>query len=140
LQDNINDYKWRHHNYPLNQMFGIHTQIPSLLINQHSIDNVKEAQDYIARLHAIPALFSQVIDGLKLREKKGIVPPKFVFPYITESSMNVIAGAPFDTGEDSALLSDFTKKVNKLEIEQAEKDALIAGAVSALKDSVKLGY
>lgn len=140
LQDNINDYKWRHHNYPLNQMFGIHTQIPSLLINQHSIDNAKEAQDYIARLHAIPALFTQVIDGLNLREKKGIVPPKFVFPFITESSINVITGAPFDEGEDSALLSDFTKKVKKLEIGQAEKDALIADAVSALKDSVKPGY
>ena len=140
LQDNINDFKWRHHNYPLNQMFGIHTQIPSLLINQHSIDNVKEAQDYIARLHAIPSLFSQVIDGLNIREKKGIVPPKFVFPYIIESSMNVIAGAPFDEGEDSALLSDFTKKVNTLEIGQAEKDALIVDAVSALKGSVKLGY
>ena len=140
LQDNINDFKWRHHNYPLNQMFGIHTQIPSLLINQHSIDNVKEAQDYIARLHAIPSLFSQVIDGLNIREKKGIVPPKFVFPYIIESSMNVIAGAPFDEGEDSALLSDFTKKVNTLEIGQAEKDALIVDVVSALKGSVKLGY
>ena len=140
LQDNINDYKWRHHNYPLNQMFGIHTQIPSLLINQHSIDNAKEAQDYIARLHAIPALFTQVIDGFNLREKKGIVPPKFVFPFITESSINVITGAPFDEGEDSALLSDFTKKVKKLEIGQAEKDALIADAVSALKDSVKPGY
>ncbi|MFT4788108.1 MAG: hypothetical protein ACI8R9_002528 [Paraglaciecola sp.] len=140
LQDNINDYKWRHHNYPLNQMFGIHSQVPSLLINQHSIGDVKEAQDYIARLNAIPTLFAQVIDGLNIREKKGIVPPKFVFPYIIESSMNVISGAPFVEGDDGALLADFRKKVNKLEIEQAEKDALIANAISALKDSVKPGY
>ncbi|MFQ3236599.1 MAG: hypothetical protein ACI9C4_002172 [Paraglaciecola sp.] len=140
LQDDINDYKWRHHNYPLNQMFGIHSQVPSLLINQHTIGNVKEAQDYIARLHAIPKLFSQVIDSLNIREEMGIVPPKFVFPYITESSMNVITGAPFDEGDNSALLSDFTKKVNKLEIEQSEKDVLIANAIIALKASVKPGY
>lgn len=140
LQDGISDFKWRYHNYPLNQMFGAHTQPPSLLINQHSIASVKEAQDYIARLNGIPKLFSQVIDGLNVRAEKGIIPPKFVFPYIVESSMNIIKGAPFEEGEDSTLLADFTKKVNKLEIEQTEKDALIADAVAALKASVKPGY
>jgi uncharacterized protein (DUF885 family) len=140
LQDNIDDYKWRHHNYPLNQMFGIHSQVPSLLINQHTIDNVKEAQDYIARLNAIPELFAQVIDGLRIRQEKGIVPPKFVFPFVIESSMNVISGAPFDKGDNSALLADFSKKINKLEIQPSEKEALIAKAVSALQGSVKSAY
>ena len=35
LEQQIADYQWRHHNYPVNQMFGVHSQIPALLINQH---------------------------------------------------------------------------------------------------------
>ena len=37
LEQQIADYQWRHHNYPVNQMFGVHSSIPALLINQHSI-------------------------------------------------------------------------------------------------------
>ena len=33
LEQQIADYQWRHHNYPVNQMFGVHSQIPALLIN-----------------------------------------------------------------------------------------------------------
>ncbi len=62
LQNRIDDYKWRYHNYPLNQMFGFHSRIPSLLINQHKIVDEKDAEAYIARLNAIPRLFIQVAD------------------------------------------------------------------------------
>ena len=37
LENDIADYKWRHHNYPVNQMFGLHSRVASLLINQHGI-------------------------------------------------------------------------------------------------------
>lgn len=36
LKDQIEDYQWRFHDYPVNQMFGLHSMVPSLLINQHS--------------------------------------------------------------------------------------------------------
>ena len=35
LENDIADYQWRFHNYPVNQMFGIHSQVPAFLINQH---------------------------------------------------------------------------------------------------------
>ncbi|TMO84392.1 DUF885 family protein, partial [Pseudoalteromonas ruthenica] len=49
-------------------------------------------------------------------------------------------GAPFEQGEDSTLLADFKRKVNALEIDQAEKDALISKATEALKTAVKPAY
>lgn len=140
LQNNIDDFKWRHHNYPFNQMFGIHSMVPSLLINQHTISDVKDARAYISRLNGISGLFDQAIDGLHIREEKGIIPPKFVFPHVINSSQNILTGAPFDEGDDSTLLADFKSKVTSLDINKAEKDKLIASAIKALKTEVKQGY
>jgi len=140
LQEEIADFKWRFHNYPLNQMFGIHSQIPSLLINSHPITSVTDAEGYISRLQGIAPLFDQVIEGINLRAEKGIIAPKFVYPYVISDSQNIISGAPFTEGENSTLLADFSKKVGDLEIDDFEKEKLIKKANEALKSSVKPGY
>ncbi|GAA72702.1 hypothetical protein P20439_2798 [Pseudoalteromonas sp. BSi20439] len=114
--------------------------VPAFLINQHQISNVKEANDYIARLNGVPGVFDQLITGLEIRADKNIIAPKFVFPHVIDSSKNIIKGAPFEQGEDSTLLADFKRKVNALKIDQAEKDALISKATEALKTAVKPAY
>jgi len=140
LENQIADFKWRFHNYPLNQMFGIHSRIPSLLINQHRIKEVADAEAYISRLEGIAPLFDQVIEGINIRAEKGIIAPKFVYPYVINDSQNIIKGAPFSEGENSTLLADFNKKIQALEITDFEKEKLISKATKALKGSVKLGY
>lgn len=140
IEESIADYKWRYHNYPLHQMHGMHSAIPAMLINQHGISDIQDAEDYISRLNAIPALFSQVIDGLNIREEKGIIAPKFVYPYIISDSKNIITGSPFDEGEDSTLLADFRSKVDALEIDDIKKEQLITDAILALKTNVRSSY
>ena len=140
LENDIADFKWRHHNYPVNQMFGLHSSVASLLINQHGISSVDDAEDYIARLNGLPALFEQLAENLQLRADKGIIAPKFVYPYVISDSKNIITGAPFDDGEASALWADFNKKVEGLEISDEERDQLIASAKTAFLESVKPAY
>ena len=140
LENSIADFKWRYHSYPVNQMYGTHSMIAAFLINQHSISDVKDAKAYISRLNGVPAVFDQLITDLEVRAEKGIIAPKFVFPHVIDSSKNIIKGAPFEQGDDSTLLSDFKRKVNKLEISQSEKDSLTADAVDALKSAVKPAY
>jgi uncharacterized protein (DUF885 family) len=140
LENSIADHKWRFHNYPVNQMFGLHSQIPAFLINQHSISSEKEAQDYISRVKGTEKLLKQLVDNLKLREERGIIAPKFVFEHVIRDSNNIITGAPFDNGEASTVLADFTRKVNKLDIDDAKKSALIQQVESSLKAHLKPGY
>ncbi|MCO7188144.1 MULTISPECIES: DUF885 domain-containing protein [unclassified Pseudoalteromonas] len=140
LENQIADYQWRFHNYPVNQMYGTHSMLPAFLINQHQITDVKDAQAYISRLNGIPAVFEQLVKNLEIRADKGIIAPKFVFPHVIDSSKNIIKGAPFVAGEDSTLLADFKRKVNKLDIADNEKQALIGEATEALKTAVKPAY
>jgi uncharacterized protein (DUF885 family) len=140
LENDIADFKWRHHNYPVNQMFGLHSSVASLLINQHGISNVDDAEGYISRLNGLPELFAQLADNLQLRAEKGIIAPKFVYPYVISDSKNIITGAPFDDSEPSALWEDFTSKVEQLELEESQREELLAAAEKAMLESVKPAY
>jgi uncharacterized protein (DUF885 family) len=140
LEQQIEDYQWRHHNYPVNQMFGVHSRVPALLINQHSITDVKQAHDYIARVKNSKVLLEQLIEQLSIRAEKGIIAPKFVFGHVIRDSKNLIVGAPFDDGADSTLYADFNKKIATLDISDTEKQALTAELTSALTTEFKAGY
>ncbi|PAW61461.1 MAG: DUF885 domain-containing protein [Opitutia bacterium Tous-C1TDCM] len=138
----IEGFRWRHHDYPVNQMFGRHTALVSLLISQHRIDDVKDAEAYVERLRGLKARLATVVENLEIRRAKGIVPPKFVFPIVLESSRGIVQGAPFDgSGKPSALLEDFEGKLAKLAGAEAPvKARLLAAAKDALLTSVKPGY
>jgi uncharacterized protein (DUF885 family) len=140
LEQDIADDKWRLYNYPVNQMYGYHTMVPSLLINQHRIDNESDAKAYIARLNGVPTLFKQLQEQLDKRAALGILPPKFVYPHAISASENILRGAPFQSGDDSTLLADFRSKVNALTLDDATKAMLLKEAEVALLSSVQPAY
>ena len=108
--------KWRYHSYPINQMRGVHSMIPSFLINQHLIADSAEAQAYIGSIAHTTGVIDQLLEQLKVREEKGIVPPKFVFPLVLKAIDNIISGAPFSEGDDSTILADFSQKVRAINL------------------------
>ncbi|MCF2876291.1 MULTISPECIES: DUF885 domain-containing protein [unclassified Tenacibaculum] len=141
LENQIADFKYRFHTYPVNQMHGMQAEIPAFLINMHQVSDVKDAENYIARLHNLKPLFAELVKGLKEREAKGIMPPKFVFAKVLDDSRNLIKGTPFDnSGKPSTLFNDFTNKVNALDIDAEQKKELIEKGTAALKESVLPAY
>ncbi len=140
LEQQISDYRWRHHSYPINQMYGMQSTTASFLINQHLIHTEQDALDYIARLRGVEKRFDQLIEQLNIREEMGIVAPKFVFGHALSDSRNILLGAPFSEGEESVLLADFKAKLEKLPLASERKKALTAQATEALSQQVKRGY
>lgn len=139
-ENSIVDHQYRFHNYPINQMFGLHSQVPSMLINMHQIADVSDAEAYVSRLQGVEAMFDQLIEGLKVREEMGIMTPKFVFPRVIEDSQNILKGQPFEDGEPGTLLADFSKKVEKIDIDEDKKKELLENGRRALLSSVKPAY
>ncbi len=134
-------YPYRYHNYPVNQMGGYQQELPAFMINIHRIDDVADAQAYIARLEKWHGAFQQIAAGLTTRAEKGILPPRFVYPYVVQDSRNVIVGRPFDASEsDSMLLADFKQKIKALNLDAAQQLALTERAEQALLTSVEPAY
>lgn len=133
-------FKYNDYGYVFDQMNGAQSQIPAFLINIHRVDTKSDARAYVNRLYGIGPAMTQAIGQAKARAAKGIMPPKWVFPYVISDARNVITGAPFGDGPDAPLYADFKGKVAKLKISQIEKDLLIADAAQALNASVKPAY
>ncbi len=140
-EDEISDYQYRLYNYPINQMFGTHSEVPSFLINMHQVTDKSDAEAYVSRLNGVDKLFEQAIEGLKEREAAGIMPPKFVFPRALESCRNILKGVPFEnTSEYSTLLEDFQNKLTNIDLNEEDRKSLLAAAKKALLNSVQPAY
>ena len=133
-------YKYNDYGYIFDQMNGAQSQIPAFLINIHRIDTKSDARAYVNRLYGIGPAMTEAVSQAKTRAANGIMPPKWVYPYVIADSRNVITGSPFDGGPDAPLFADFKAKVGKLKITQIEKDILIADAAQALTNAVKPAY
>ena len=133
-------FKYNDYGYVFDQMNGAQSELPAFLINIHRVDNKSDARAYVSRLYGIGPGMNQAIEQAKARAGQGIMPPKWVYPYVINDARNVITGAPFDSGPDAPLFADFKGKVGKLNISQIEKDLLIADAAQALNSAVKPAY
>lgn len=135
---------FRQNQYVFDQMNGMQSTLPMLLMNFHSVDSEADYQAYIARLNAMPRFFDQLLDHAQKAQAAGTLPPRFALEAVSAQSRALVAGAPFSNGADSALWADLQRKADALvsngKIDQARADALKAQARSALLDSVQPAY
>jgi len=75
---------------PVNQMDGIQIEYAQL-VGQLRFDTVKDYEDWIARLHALPDAFNQVTTNMSLGVTDGRVPPKYLLEKVL-AQVNQIAG------------------------------------------------
>jgi len=102
---------YRYHNYPVNQLFGIQNGYHSFMDAQHQVNSIEDAENYISRLHKVKVKFEQNLEGLKLREQKGILPPRFVIDRVLEE-MTEFVNKPV---EENILYSSLQKKLTDAE-------------------------
>jgi uncharacterized protein (DUF885 family) len=114
--------------------------IPVLLINNHKIDTVADAEAYIARLRDTDRVMREVAATMREQAAAGIVPNKVNFAPARADALKIVTGAPFDGGADSTLMADFRKKVDALNAPAATKAKLLADASAALTGPFKQGY
>jgi uncharacterized protein (DUF885 family) len=118
LQTQAEGEKWQWHNYPVNQLFGVQNQFPSFMANTHRLLNRKDCEYYLKRLVALPKKFDQVLEGLKVREQKHILPQRFVVEEVLKE-MRDFVGAP---ASENILASSFKTRAAKIaELSEAQR-------------------
>ncbi len=136
LQQDVDGEKFRYHNYPVNQLFGAQSNFPSFMDAQHQVNSLRDAEDYVTRLSKVDTKFEQILEGIKLRTSMGVVPPKFVIKRVLDE-MNAFVEQPI---EENILYASLAKKLEKVDIENAEKDEVLAKAKAVIKDDVHRAY
>jgi uncharacterized protein (DUF885 family) len=128
--------KFRFHNYPLNQMFGAQNGFPSFMESTHQVNNLGDAEDYVTRLSLIDTQFEQVLEGLKHREKLGILPPQFVITKVLEEMQGFV-----DTPvEENILIASFVEKLEKAELDFEDQKTVAQAAKNEVLSTVYPAY
>ena len=98
---------------PLTQMDGIHTQYLRL-VAELSFTTVKDYDDWIARLNALPGAFAQVTENMSIGMEDHRVPPK----YLLEKALEEVKQLAGQKPEDSPLalpLKNFPASISATE-------------------------
>ncbi|HYC68609.1 DUF885 domain-containing protein [Brevundimonas sp.] len=132
--------RWRDWGYQFAANGNPTTGLPVFMINNHRVDSVADAEAYVSRLKDAERVMQEIADELRQRAAAGVISPNFVFEPSIANTRNIITGAPFDGGADNPVWADFQKKVAALDVEQAEKDRLLADGRTALTGEWKRGY
>jgi len=118
---------------PVSQMGGFHTSFAELPDNV-PLNNVKDYENYIARLNGFAFYAQQHIDLMRIGIQRGYVVPRVVLTGIEQSIQAHIVNEP----NDSLLFKPF-KKFPKI-IDQAERRRLTEAGRKAISQSVVPGY
>ncbi|MFK7957404.1 MAG: DUF885 family protein [Lysobacterales bacterium] len=132
----VDGKEFRYHNYPLNQMFGAQSNFPSFMESSHQISSVEDAEHYVSRLNAVNVKFAQILEGLKLREQKDILPPQFVIDRVLKEMREFVATSP----EDGILMSSLVDKMDKASIAESDQQRIVDSAVLAIESQVYPAY
>lgn len=132
----VDGERFRFHNYPVNQMFGVQNGFPTFMESTHQVHSVGDAEDYLSRLSQVGRKFDQVLDGLAHREQLGILPPQFVVTRVLEEMRNFIA----TPAQENILMSALTAKMTDAGLPAAKQESIALEARSLIENAVYPAY
>jgi uncharacterized protein (DUF885 family) len=130
---------WRYHNFPVNQLFGVQSELPNMMTQAQQVNDATDAGHYIERLQAYPQKMEGVIASMKIREEKGVVPPKFVVEKVGTQLKDFLAASP----KDNALAVSFREKLAKIppeKMDEAKRADLTGRVEKAVAEQVIPAY
>lgn len=137
IANGVDGEPWMFHDYPVNQLFGIQNNLPTFMVTTHQIRDAETARDYVARLNKFPWKFGQALEGLKLREEKGVLPPKFTVEKVLTEMRGFVQAAP----EDHLLYTHLRDALSKLDgISETDRSEILQDGRQAVAGSVLPAY
>ncbi len=130
---------WIYHDYPVNQMFGIQSNLPNLLTESQQVNDATDAEHYLARMALFPKKMDEVIESLKVREAKKIIPPKLVVEKVGGQLKAFLEPAP----AGNTLVVALKAKLDKIpadKMDQATRDGFVKRAEESAAANVIPAY
>jgi uncharacterized protein (DUF885 family) len=134
LDDQLRREEFIYYDYPATffPVTAVHEQLTYFFTDLHPLASKQDAQDYVARLEVVGTKFEQLLEGLRLREDAGVIPPRFANQWALYGVSNLArsdaTATPFYQG--------FEEKLSALGLPGAEKQALLDSAEAAINEVV----
>lgn len=132
---------FRRNHYVVDQFNGQLSGLITVLKNNHRVESVQDAEDYLSRIEGLEQVLEQYTRKLEDRASYGVIAPAFSFPAVLSDASSMSSGAPIeDTPEDNAVFADFRDKVDALDLPQDRTEELLLRASEALRGPFRRGF
>ena len=136
-ENNLKQIKeFPHHDYPLNQIGGIHLNTIEFLSDMHPIRKESEAEDFIKRVNLIKKVYEGVLADLEEQADAGIFPPEFVYDHVINQLNDFIN---YDYIEHP-LYTQFLRKIKELNLNKQKEERFEKQIKKAIDESVTPGF
>jgi uncharacterized protein (DUF885 family)/enterochelin esterase-like enzyme len=138
LDDVIRQRQFMYNDYPATFFItAVHEDTLHFFTDLHPIADEQDARDYVTRLGKVGAKFDQLLEGLKLREDAGVVPPRFAVQWAHYGVRQIAEAAATGTPYYEA----FDAKLGALPgLSAADRGKILAQAEEAIQVSVLPAY
>jgi uncharacterized protein (DUF885 family) len=92
LRERLEGIDLKLYEMPVDQFFGAHLLLAQFVSNV-PFNTTKQYEDYLARLHKIPGLMSDLIEVMKQGAKDKLLPPRFLLEKTVEQCKSIAAPA-----------------------------------------------
>ncbi|WP_266156672.1 DUF885 domain-containing protein [Dyella silvatica] len=133
LKDNLRGVDLKLYEMPLDQMSGIHLQLPEL-ISSIPFDNAKQYEDYLQRLHAVPKVLEQSTAMAQQGLRDGLMPPKFLLEKVVVQIDNIAKPA----GAENAFAEPLKHFPDNMP--EADRKRLREAIIAAIDNEVRPAY
>ncbi len=128
--------RFRFHNYPVNQLFGVQNGFPSFMESTHQVHSVEDAEHYVSRLSEVGRKFDQVLEGLHHRESLGIAPPQFVLTKVLEEMRGFVE----TPARENILMVSLVEKMDEADLPDEAQQRLVLAARAQIEETVYPAY
>ena len=137
FENNLRQLKeFPHHDYPLNQIGGIHLNTIEFMSDMHPVRNVPEAQGFIDRVNLIKEVYLGTLFELEEQANAGIFPPEFVYGHVI-GQLDKFINYSY---EEHPLFTQFMKKVRDLNLDSEQEDYFEEAIKKGIDESVTPGF
>lgn len=137
----IRNFEFIRNHYIVDQFNGQLSGLITVLQNNHPIESVQDAEDYISRIAALEKVLQEFTRQMQDRASYKVIAPEFSFPDVISDARSISSGAPIeDASNDNAIFVDFREKVMAMNLDVATTEDLLMRASAALKGPFKHGF
>ena len=132
-ENDIEGFKYRRYLLPLNQLGGVHTV--NQLAEALRFETLKDYEDWLARLKALPVRIDQTIALMRLGIKERIIHPKIVLQRVPAQIDHQVVSDP----KTSPLYKPFTKfsssitEADQARLAKAAQETIAAAVIPAYR-------
>jgi uncharacterized protein (DUF885 family) len=137
LKDDQENNRFMFYDYPVNQMFGFQSQLPDFMLTLQPLHSERDAKNYVARVARFGVAFDQTLEGLRLRESRGVMPPRFVLREVIAEMRRFSGGDP----DKNPLYTRFAAETDTLKkLDRKQRDRLLVQLRDEIAHTVVPAY